>query len=141
MSVSFASHPKSQTAPSLRRAAYVSTSRPRRSHSRLHRSSIDDAHCCGIVTEMNKIVRKFEVSKSVDAAIDRIVKDTSRTPSQIVADAIERLQSDYDDLSIEAERWAEYERTGEAIDLEDVRKRLNAQVRAHRSKTARSKKK
>lgn len=90
---------------------------------------------------MNKIVRKFEVSKSVDAAIDRIVKDTSRTPSQIVADAIERLQSDYDDLSIEAERWAEYERTGEAIDLEDVRKRLNAQVRAHRSKTARSKKK
>lgn len=90
---------------------------------------------------MNKIVRKFEVSKAVDAAIDRIAKDTSRTPSQIVADAIERLQIEYDDLSIEAERWAEYERTGKAIDLEDVRKRLKAQVTAHRSKTARSKKK
>lgn len=90
---------------------------------------------------MNKIVRKFEVSKAVDAAIDRIAKDTSRTPSQIVDDAIERLQIEYDDLSIEAERWAEYERTGKAIDLEDVRKRLKAQVTAHRSKTARSKKK
>lgn len=90
---------------------------------------------------MNKIVRKFEVSKSVDAAIDRIAKDPSRTPSQIVADAIERLQSEYDDLSIEAGRWAEYERTGEAIDMEDVRKRLKAQVKAHRSKTVRSKKK
>lgn len=88
---------------------------------------------------MNKIVRKFEVSKAVDAVIDRLAKDTARTPSQIVTDAIERLRAEYDDLSIEAERWAEYERTGEAIDLEDARDRLKAQVRAHQSKTARSK--
>ena len=77
---------------------------------------------------MNKVVRKFEVSRAVGAAIDRIAKDTARTPSQIVSDAIEQLQAEYDDLSVEIERWAEYERTGESIDLDEAKKRLGAKL-------------
>jgi predicted transcriptional regulator len=79
---------------------------------------------------MNKIVRKFEVSKTIDAAIDKMAKETARSPSQVVADAIEQLQTDYDDLSIEAARWAEYERTGKSIDLGVARKRLQAKLTA-----------
>jgi hypothetical protein len=55
---------------------------------------------------MYKVARTFEVSK-----------------------AVEQLQAEYD-LSIEIERWAEYERTGELIDLDDARKRLGAKLKA-----------
>ena len=90
---------------------------------------------------MKKIVREIEVPKRVDAAIDRLAKRTSRTPSQVVSEAIERLQANYEDLSVELARFAEYERTGEAIDLQDSRRLLKMQVKAHLSKTAHSKKK
>ena len=79
---------------------------------------------------MNKIVRKFEVSKGIDAAIDKLAMETARTPSQIVVDAIEQLQADYDDLSIEAARWAEYERTGDSMDLDEARRKLKAKLTA-----------
>jgi predicted transcriptional regulator len=90
---------------------------------------------------MNKVVRTIKIASKLDAAVERLAKETRRTPSDVVANAIEQFLVDEEDLSIELERWAEYERTGESIDLEDVRKRLKAQVRAHHSKTARSKKK
>ena len=83
---------------------------------------------------MKKVVRMIEVSKATDTAINRMAKRLAQTPSQIVSDAIERLQADYGDLSIEFERLAEFERTGEAIDLEDARKRSKAQLKARRAK-------
>ena len=83
---------------------------------------------------MNKVVRTIKIASKLDAAVERLAKETRRTPSDVVADAIEQFLADEDDLSIEFERLAEYERTGEAIDLEDARKRLKAQLRAHRAK-------
>lgn len=79
---------------------------------------------------MNKVVRTIKIASKLDAAVERRAKETRRTPSDIVADAIEQLLADEEDLSIELERWAEYERTGEAIDLEDARKRSKAKLKA-----------
>lgn len=75
---------------------------------------------------MSKIIRTVEVSAEIDAAIERLAKDTAQTPSQIVADAVERLLADYDDLSVDLERLAEYDRTGEALDEEEVARRIEA---------------
>lgn len=90
---------------------------------------------------MNKVVRTIKIAQELDAAVERLAKETRRTPSDVVSDAIEQLLANDEDVTIELERLAEYERTGEAIDLEDARDRLKAQVKAHQSKTARSKKK
>lgn len=90
---------------------------------------------------MNKVVRTIKIASKLDAAVERLAKETRRTPSDVVSDAIKQLLAHDEDVTIELERLAEYERTGEALDLEEVRDRLKAQVRAHRSKTARSKKK
>jgi len=81
---------------------------------------------------MNKVVRTFEIPVEIADAVERLSKDTQRTPSEIVADAVEQLIADADDLTIELERWAEYERTGEAIDLEEMRDRLDAMKQSRR---------
>lgn len=78
---------------------------------------------------MNKVVRSFEVSAEIDAAIKRLAKGNARTPSEVVSDAIEQLLAEQDDLSVELARWSEYERTGKAMDLEDARKRLKARLK------------
>jgi predicted transcriptional regulator len=86
---------------------------------------------------MNKVIRTFEVSAELDAAIKRLAKGTARTPSQIVSEAVEQLLADQDDLSVELERWAEYERTGESIDLDDAAKTLKAKLEARLKAPAR----
>ena len=75
---------------------------------------------------MNKVIRTIEMPADLDAAVERMAKDTARTPSEIVLAAVEQLLADNDDLEIELARWAEYERTGEALEEEEVLARLNA---------------
>jgi predicted DNA-binding protein len=43
----------------------------------------------------------------------------------MLTEAIERYVADPDDIAIDLDRLAEYERTGEALSLEEVRKRLD----------------
>ena len=64
-----------------------------------------------------------------DAAIKRLAKGNARSPSEVVSEAIEQMLAERDDLSVELARWAEYERTGEAIGLEVARKRLKARLK------------
>lgn len=73
---------------------------------------------------MNKVIRTIEMPADLDAAIERLAKDTARTPSEIVSAAVEHLLADNDDLDIEMARWAEYERTGEALEEDEVAARL-----------------
>jgi predicted transcriptional regulator len=73
---------------------------------------------------MNKVTRTIEISSDLDAAVERLAADSARTPSEIVAEAVEQLLADNDDLSVEMARWAEYERTGDALDEADVEARL-----------------
>ena len=70
--------------------------------------------------QMNKVIRTVEMSTELDAAVERMAKDMSRTPSEIVSEAVEKLLADNDDLVIEIARWAEFERTGEAMDEAEV---------------------
>ena len=70
--------------------------------------------------QMNKVMRTVEMSTELDAAVERMAKDMSRTPSEIVSEAVEKLLADNDDLVIEIARWAEFERTGEAMDEAEV---------------------
>lgn len=90
---------------------------------------------------MNKIVRTIEIDRNLDAAVERLAKERRRTPSQIVSEAIENLLAYDEDVSIDLERLAEYERTGEAMELEHARNRLKSQVKVHQAKSARPKKK
>ena len=75
---------------------------------------------------MNKVIRTIEMPADLDAAVERMARDTARTPSEIVLTAVEQLLANNDDLEIEMARWAEYERTGEALDEEEVLAKLNA---------------
>jgi predicted transcriptional regulator len=81
---------------------------------------------------MGKVLRKIELSAKLDAAVQRVAKRTKRSPSEVVSDAVERMLSDADDIAIDLERWAEYERTGVSIDIEDARKRLKRKMNARR---------
>jgi predicted transcriptional regulator len=74
---------------------------------------------------MNKVIRTIEMPADLDAAVERMAKDTARTPSEIVSAAVEQLLADNDDLEIEMARWAEYERTGVALDEDEVATRLH----------------
>lgn len=74
---------------------------------------------------MNKVVRTIEISADIDAAVERLAKDTERTPAEVFAAAVEHFIADMDDISIDLERWAEYERTGVSLSLEEVRERLD----------------
>ena len=85
---------------------------------------------------MNKVVHKIEVSAAIDAAIDRLAKDKARTPSQIVSDAVKQMLASNERLAIDLKRWAEYERTGESIDIEDARKRLKRKIKSPRRRTS-----
>lgn len=78
---------------------------------------------------MNKIVRTIEIDPELDAAVQRLATDTHRTPSEIVTDAIKKLLQDDDDLTIELARLAEFEKTGEDFDEEEVRHRLDEMMR------------
>jgi predicted transcriptional regulator len=78
---------------------------------------------------MNKIVRTIEIDPVLDAAVQRLAADTHRTPSEIVADAIEKLLEDDDDLAIELARIAEFEKSGEDFDEEEMRRRLDEMMR------------
>jgi predicted transcriptional regulator len=75
---------------------------------------------------MNKVIRTIEMPADLDAAVERMARDTARTPSEIVSTAVEQLLAANDDLEIEMGRWAEYERTGLALDEDEVAARLNA---------------
>jgi predicted transcriptional regulator len=81
---------------------------------------------------MNKVIRTIEMPADLDAAVERMAKDTARTPSEIVSAAVEQLLADNDDLEIEMARWAEFERTGEALDEEEVLAKLKALKRHNR---------
>lgn len=74
---------------------------------------------------MNKVIRTIEISAEVDAAIERLAKDTERTPAEVLTAAVEHFIADSDDISIDLERWAEFERTGVSLTLEEVRERLD----------------
>lgn len=65
---------------------------------------------------MNKVARTIEFSAALDAAVERLAQETNRSPAEIVTAAVEDLIAGTEDLTIEFERWAEYERTGEALD-------------------------
>jgi len=75
---------------------------------------------------MSKVIRTIEMPADLDAAVERMAKDTARTPSEIVSAAVEQLLADNEDLAIELARWAAYERTGDAIEEEEVSDRLRA---------------
>jgi predicted transcriptional regulator len=83
---------------------------------------------------MNTVVRTFEIPVELADAVERLAKETRRTPSEVVSEAVEQLVTDIDDVAIDLERWAEYERTGEAIDLEEMRGQLEA-IKQRRRKT------
>ncbi len=85
---------------------------------------------------MKKVIRTVEMSAELDAAVERMAKDTARTPSEIVSAAVEQLLADNDDLVIEIARWAEYERTGEAMEEEEVSDRLRSLKQRHRQTPA-----
>lgn len=80
------------------------------------------------------MARTIEIERELDAAVERIAKNSQRSPSDVVSDAIEYLLSAEEDVSIELERLAEFERTGEAIDEDEMRQRLDT-MKAHRRQT------
>ena len=74
---------------------------------------------------MNKVLRTIEISAELDAAIERLAKESGRTREEMLAEAIERYVADPDDIAIDLGRLAEYERTGETLNLVEVRARLD----------------
>jgi predicted transcriptional regulator len=85
---------------------------------------------------MKKVIRTVEMSAELDAAVERMAKDMARTPSEIVSAAVEQLLADNDDLVIEIARWAEYERTGEAMEEGEVSDRLRSLKQRHQQTPA-----
>lgn len=75
---------------------------------------------------MNKVVRTIEFSAGLDAAVERLAQETKKSPSEIVNAAVEDLIAGTDDLAIELERWAEYERTGKALDENEFQAAVEA---------------
>ena len=82
---------------------------------------------------MNKVLRTIKIASKLDAAVERLAKEKRRTPSDIVSDAIEHLLAHDEDITIELERLAEYERTGEAIDLKSESSASSKGSRRHQS--------
>jgi predicted transcriptional regulator len=75
---------------------------------------------------MNKVLRTFEISAELDAAIERLAKESGRTREEMLTEAIERYVADPDDIAIDLDRLAEYERTGEALSEEELRASVEA---------------
>ena len=84
---------------------------------------------------MTKVVRTIEFPARLDAAVERMAKDTRRTPSDIVSQAVERMIADSNDLAIDMERWAAYERTGVSISLEEAEVQIKKSIRSRRRRT------
>jgi predicted transcriptional regulator len=97
---------------------------------------LSEAVTYDIMRRMNKVVRKIEISPRLDATLERMAKESRRTPSEIVADAVRQLLAANKRLAIDLERWAEYERTGQSIDIEDARKRLKKKIGSRRRRTS-----
>ena len=74
---------------------------------------------------MNKVVRTFEIPAELDAAIEQLAKESGRTREEMLTEALERFVADPDDIALDLDRLAEYERTGEALSLEEVEERLD----------------
>jgi predicted DNA-binding protein len=74
---------------------------------------------------MSKVLRTFEIPAELDAVLEQLAKESGRTHEEMLTEAIERYVADPDDIAIDLDRLAEYERTGEALSLEEVRKRLD----------------
>lgn len=68
---------------------------------------------------MNKVIRTIEISTEIDAAVERLAKDTARSPTELLSQAVEEFLAKNDDLTVELERWAEFERTGVALSEEE----------------------
>jgi predicted transcriptional regulator len=68
---------------------------------------------------MNKVIRIIEISTELDAAVERLAKDRSRTAKELLSQAVEEFLANNDDLTIELERWAEFERTGISLSEEE----------------------
>lgn len=75
---------------------------------------------------MNKVLRTFEISAELDAAIERLAKESGRTREEMLTEAIERYVADPDDIAIDLDRLAEFERTGEALSEEELRASVEA---------------
>jgi predicted transcriptional regulator len=74
---------------------------------------------------MSKVLRTIEIPAELDAALEQLAKESGRTREEMLTEAIERYVADPDDIAIDLDRLAEYERTGEALSLEEVRAHLD----------------
>jgi predicted transcriptional regulator len=74
---------------------------------------------------MNKVVRTIEIPAELDAALEQLAKESGRTREEMLTEALERFVADPDDIAIDLDRLAEFERTGEALSLEEVEERLD----------------
>jgi|GraSoiStandDraft_16_1057320.scaffolds.fasta_scaffold706170_3 predicted transcriptional regulator len=74
---------------------------------------------------MNKVRRVLELDPSTDARLRALAAERGQEASDVVADAISLLGSVVDvegpDIDEDLRRLREFERTGEAVPLEDVK--------------------
>ncbi len=81
---------------------------------------------------MSKVARTIEIEGELDAALERLATSTQRSPSDVVSEAIEYLLSAEEDVLIDLQRLAKFERTGEAIDADEMRHRLDEMMAGRR---------
>jgi predicted transcriptional regulator len=74
---------------------------------------------------MNKVRRILELDPSTDARLREMAAQRGQEASEVVADAISLLQSvvnvEEPDIEEDLRRVREFERTGEAVPLEDAK--------------------
>ena len=74
---------------------------------------------------MNKVRRVLELDPSTDARLREMAAQRGQEASEVVADAISLLQSvvnvEEPDIEEDLRRLREFERTGEAVPLEDAK--------------------
>jgi len=74
---------------------------------------------------MNKVRRILELDPSTDARLREMAAQRGQEASEVVADAISLLQSvvnvEEPDIEEDLHRLREFERTGEAVPLEDAK--------------------
>jgi predicted transcriptional regulator len=78
---------------------------------------------------MEKVIRTIELSAGVAAAVDRLAAEMGRPSSDVLLQAVEDFLANCDDLTVELERLAEYERTGISLSLEEVRENIAKKAR------------
>lgn len=84
---------------------------------------------------MSKVLRTIEIPAELDAALEQLAKDSGRTREEMLTEALERYVADPDDIALDLDRLAEYERTGVALSEEEFREavekmKLRAVVKA-----------